>query len=318
MSAPQVSVVIPTRNRWGMLEHAISSALGQEDVRVEVVVVDDGSTDETPDALSGLVDARLRVLRYETSQGVAQARNRGIAEATGEWVAFLDDDDIWSPRKLRAQIDAAEGAQAGFAYTGAVLLDTEWRAIELEPAPDPEDLATKLLTHNAIPAGASNVLVHAALLDRVGGFDERLFQLADWDLWIRLVATAGAAAVPELLVGYLKHSQNMLIERQRDLFEELRYIATKHPEPGRGWRIAGISLSRWIGASHLRAGRRREAAGAYMRGARAYRSPRSALLAARALIDPLAVRTRRRADGAVSSQRPEWVERLIARRDAAR
>ena len=262
---------------------------------------------ETQNGLAALSDPRLRVLRHGTSQGVAQARNHGMADATGEWIAFLDDDDIWSPHKLRAQVDAADAAGAGFAYAGAVHLDLEGRVLKAEHAPAPDELADELATHNAMPAGSSNVVVRADLLRRVGGFDERLFQLADWDLWLRLVEAAGAAAVPDLLVGYLKHPQNMLLERQQDLFDELDYIAEKHPRPA-GWRTAGIMLARWIGENHLRGGRRREAAGAYMRGARAQRSPRTAALAIRALVDPLAVRRSRRAERKVPHDRPEWLD----------
>src|SRR2546427_7128355 len=110
----EVTVVIPTRNRSRLLPVAVASALGQEDVEVEVVVVDDASTDETPDLIADLADERVRVLRLSTRHGVARARNIGIAEARGGWLAFLDDDDIWGPRKLRWQLDAAQGDEDTF------------------------------------------------------------------------------------------------------------------------------------------------------------------------------------------------------------
>ena len=117
--------------------------------------------------------------------------------------------------------------------------------------------------------------------------------------------------MPDLLVGYLKHPQNMLLERQQDLFDELDYIAEKHPRTA-GWRTAGIMLARWIGENHLRGGRRREAAGAYMRGARTQRSPRTAALAVRALPDPLAVRRSRRAERRVPHDRPERADAVTS------
>jgi glycosyltransferase involved in cell wall biosynthesis len=90
--------VIPTRDRWPIFRaHALRSALAQEDVSLEVVVIDDGSTTPPP----GISDRRVRVLRNPVSRGVAEARNRGVADARAPWVAFLDDDDVWSPRKLR-------------------------------------------------------------------------------------------------------------------------------------------------------------------------------------------------------------------------
>src|SRR5213079_1378023 len=122
---PDVSVIIPTRDRWELLSSlSLPSARGQQDLDLEVLVVDDGSTDGTENRLRAIGDPRLVVLRSKTSAGVAGARNRGIAVARGEWLAFLDDDDIWSPRKLRSQLDAAASREASFAYAGAVWVDS--------------------------------------------------------------------------------------------------------------------------------------------------------------------------------------------------
>src|SRR6266487_2827744 len=107
MPASQVSVVLPTRNRSSMLMQALSSALGQEDVRVEVIVIDEGSSDDTPERLERIEDERLSVLRHDPAKGVAPARNAAIARANGEWIAFLDDDDLWAPQNLRTQLAAA-------------------------------------------------------------------------------------------------------------------------------------------------------------------------------------------------------------------
>ncbi len=101
-----VSVIIPTRNRRQLLELTLRSVLWQRDVDFEVIVVDDGCTDDTPQMLRDLRDPRIRTVRHERSQGVSAARNHGIAEARGEWVAFLDDDDLWAPDKLTQQLDA--------------------------------------------------------------------------------------------------------------------------------------------------------------------------------------------------------------------
>ncbi|HWC32537.1 MAG TPA: glycosyltransferase family 2 protein, partial [Actinomycetota bacterium] len=121
---PEVTVVIPTRDRWSLLATAaLPAALVQEDVDLEVVVVDDGSRDETPERLAELTDPRLRVIRNLEPLGVAQARNAGIAAARGRWLAFLDDDDLWSPRKLRTQLDAARAAGASFVYAGVINVD---------------------------------------------------------------------------------------------------------------------------------------------------------------------------------------------------
>src|SRR5216684_3578198 len=123
-SIPEVSVVIPTRNRWGLLSRSgLAAALMQKGVDLEIIVVDDGSTDETPGRLAALENPRVRVIRHDQRQGVARARNRGVAEAESEWVAFLDDDDLWSPDKLRRQLELANGSSAGFVYGAAIALD---------------------------------------------------------------------------------------------------------------------------------------------------------------------------------------------------
>src|SRR4051794_37222555 len=94
--APQVSVILPTHNRSSMLRQALRSALDQERVDLEVIVVDDGSTDDTQEVLSRTYDERLSVIHNERPVGVARARNAAISRARGEWVAFLDDDDLWA------------------------------------------------------------------------------------------------------------------------------------------------------------------------------------------------------------------------------
>jgi glycosyltransferase involved in cell wall biosynthesis len=155
---PEVTVVIPTLNRWQLLSRgALRSALEQEDVDVEVVVVDDGSTDETPVRLAELDDERVRVVRHEQPGGLAHARNAGIAAARCEWVAFLDDDDLWAPWKLRRQLDAAAREDATFVYSAALYVTGG--QVELAPALEPEGLGQRLLAGEAIPAGGSNVMV---------------------------------------------------------------------------------------------------------------------------------------------------------------
>jgi glycosyltransferase involved in cell wall biosynthesis len=203
-----VTVVIPTKDRWRLLQRALASALTQVDVAIEVVVVDDGSMDGTSRHLTTLGDPRVRVVRNEVSRGVASARNVGVAQARADWVAFLDDDDLWAPHKLRAQLDRAAGG-ANFVYSGMVVIDERRRPMEIGPA-DPDDLRRTLFHHNFIGA-PSTVMVRTALVRRAGGFDERLSVLADWDLWLRLILEHGAvaSACREPLFVYAVHEQNM-------------------------------------------------------------------------------------------------------------
>ena len=102
---PEVSVVVPTHSRWDLLSTAaLPAAFGQEAVDIEVVIVDDGSTDSTVERLAEMSDPRVRVIRHERARGVAQARNAGIAAARGTWIALLDDDDLWAPKDRKSVV----------------------------------------------------------------------------------------------------------------------------------------------------------------------------------------------------------------------
>jgi glycosyltransferase involved in cell wall biosynthesis len=284
-SPPEVSVVIPTRDRWPRLQVTLGGALRQQRVELEVVVVDDGSQDETPRRLAEVRDPRVRLVRHERSRGVARARNRGIAEARGKWVAFLDDDDLWSPRKLRAQLDAAEAHEAGFAYCAAVVVDEGADPFYAPPFTDPAKLARDLLSVNVMPGGSSNVIARTELIRSLGGFDERLVQLADWDLWIRLAHVAPAAACPEVLVAYVEHPRNMLLVQEPDVGRELELLVAKHAGADPPLRLEPdrLDFARWTARGHGRAGRRVKAFQIYMRVALRHRSLSDVLRGVRVL-----------------------------------
>jgi len=258
VAEPEVSVVIPTRNRWPHLTRALRSVLAQEDVDLEVIVVDDGSTDETSARLAEVDDPRVVVVHREPPHGVARARNTGIEHARGTWLAFLDDDDLWAPRKLRAQLDAAAAVGAGFAYSGVIHLDKSRQHVAfVGRPPDPADLERRLLVHNVVPGGCSNAVLRADIVARVGPFDERLAELADWDLWIRAIAVTSGAVVREYQVGYLEHEQNMLFRDKPRVREELDYLAVKYAAAR---RAHGVKLDRryfrnWVGYQYRRAAR---------------------------------------------------------------
>jgi glycosyltransferase involved in cell wall biosynthesis len=205
MSRPRITVVIPTHERVSFLTQALVSGLWQRDADVEVVVVDDGSREADVASVPGVRDARVRILRNEVARGVSVARNRGLEAANGDWVAFLDDDDLWAPTKLAEQVAAAESAGATWAYAGVVKIDQSNRVIGGRPPPAPAELARRLPTWNLVPGGCSGVIARRDALERTGGFDPRLVNLADWDLWIRLGRTGMPACAPRPLVGYRFH-----------------------------------------------------------------------------------------------------------------
>jgi glycosyltransferase involved in cell wall biosynthesis len=264
---PEISVVIPTRDRWETLRRsALRAALMQEDVSMEVVVVDDGSTDGTHAGLLSLDAAQLRVVRHDVARGVSAARNTGIELARGEWLAFLDDDDFWSPRKLRSQIDLGAREGAGFVFSSAVIVDRDRRPIAHSSVPEDEDLVGLLSRRNVVPGGCSNLIARAELVRRLGAFDERLSMLADWDLWLRLAHESSGSRCREIHVAYLQHEGNMALRTPQRVFRESAHFAAKHGRavPGRQLfdRRAAI---RWVGWENFWVGNRFRAARLLMR-----------------------------------------------------
>jgi len=201
MPAPSISVVIPTHNHAGFLPAAVGSVRSQGWPGIEIIVVDDGSTDGTGRVLDELAGDDLRVLR-QPKAGAAAARNRGIAESRGDWVAFLDADDYWLPGKLAAQMSAlaAGSNERTFAYCGSLVFDGQGVIIEVRPAAPGAMRLDALVWGNTITTGS--VVVKRAALFEVGLFDESLNVLGeDWDLWLRLAASYEGACVPEPLVA---------------------------------------------------------------------------------------------------------------------
>jgi glycosyltransferase involved in cell wall biosynthesis len=258
---PMVSVVIPTRDRRALLVHAVASVLRQRDVDLEAIVVDDGSEDASSEAVRALGDARLRLVRHDRPRGVSTARNEGARIAGGRWLAFLDDDDLWSPDKLSLQIRAAEEAGVHWAYGGAVEIDADGRIVAGDPPPSPVALVSQLRSRNAMPAGCSNVVVRASEFRDVGGFDPGLRHLPDWDLWLRLAALGGPAIIGVPVVAYRIHPSQATMDT-RGMLEEARILAARH-------RVDVRSIDRWIAWSHLRRGERGRALAAYVRAVRA-------------------------------------------------
>ena len=201
---PLVTVVMPTYERAALLPRAIHSVLGQTMPDLELLVVDDGSTDGTPEVLASCADPRLRALRTE-HRGVSAARNAALAEAQGELVAYLDTDNLWSPQFLEIMTEELRPADVA-AYSGRHLFLMDG------PLSDARVIARRSHSPAYNPAGLLrgnsidlNVLVHRrALIDEVGGFDEELRRLVDWDLVARIALRHPFAVrhVDQVLVDY--------------------------------------------------------------------------------------------------------------------
>jgi glycosyltransferase involved in cell wall biosynthesis len=301
---PDVSVVVPTRDRRDMVLATVQAMFDQRDVSLEVVVVDDGSLDGTREALTALNDPRVTVVRHEHARGQAAARDSGVAAARAEWVAFLDDDDRWAPDKLRRQLEAAGADDADFVYSTAVTVDSQGRVRDYMAAPDPQTLRQRIRARNVIPAGSSNVLARADLLREVGGFDPALTHLADWDVWIRLAERGRPAACAEPLVAYMLHEGNIHLE-QADIAAEARHLKAKHAQSSLPGTLDRADLDGWAGWTQQRRGRHLQAARLFALAA--LRSRRPGYLPA--MVSALLQRAGVRAPKVRELPPPDWLAR---------
>lgn len=232
MSTPTVSVVIPAYQRAHSILRSIDSALAQTMSDLEVIVVDDGSTDGTIEIVRAIPDARVRLLVHETNRGGNAARQTGIDAARGQWVAFLDSDDLWVETKLARQLErlAEMGPDYRFCYTwydidlgnGTVLPP---RGTSIEGFRRPE-----FLVGNVVGTFSTMLIAHA-LLDEISGLNVTLPSCQDWDLVIRANRVAGICVVPMALVHYshadgdphrISSRQTSVVEGHRRVYETLR------------------------------------------------------------------------------------------------
>ncbi|MGQ3412223.1 glycosyltransferase family 2 protein [Natrinema sp. LN54] len=211
----RVSVIIPTYNRAATLSRAIDSALEQTIDDLEVVVVDDGSTDDTDSVLAAYDDPRVRPVVHATNRGANVARNTGLEHARGEYVAFLDSDDEWHPEKLERQFAALEGRSDDWvgvycdstydlSGTGGRLRSVAASVLarsDDEPTREGnEELVGEILADNVQPGAGSTLLVRTDVASAAGGFDEDLDRFQDPEFCLRVLEHGKLAYVDEALV----------------------------------------------------------------------------------------------------------------------
>jgi glycosyltransferase involved in cell wall biosynthesis len=208
---PKVSVIIPTyNNRSRYLEAAIRSVRRQTFQDFEIVVVDDGSKDETARVVHDFADRRMRFVRHDRNRGEAAARNTGIRHATGRYVAFLDDDDEWLPKKLEKQVALLDRSvsSVGLVYTGFWRINGTREPIG-QWIPDKKgDVFGAMCAQNWIGT-PSTVLVRSECFRQVGGFDESVTYGADYDMWLRISRKFAVDYISEPLILYRVHESNM-------------------------------------------------------------------------------------------------------------
>ena len=230
---PDISVVLPAFNRVGTIRAAIDSVLSQQGPALELIVVDDASTDATAQVVAGHPDPRIRLIRLPENRGVSAARNAGIAAARADWVAFQDSDDLWLPGKLAAQIAAARPGDVAV-YCALRIEDPEGlsqHGSRITPGPDVQPregaLLPALLRANFV--STQTLMVRRAVLERLGGFDTSLPALVDWELMLRLAPLGPVSFVPEAY-AVQRFSENSLTRSQSRRAAARTAILSRHAD----------------------------------------------------------------------------------------
>jgi glycosyltransferase involved in cell wall biosynthesis len=224
--APKVSIVCPTFNgaSRGYLGEAVESVLNQTLQGYELIIVDDGSTDRTKEVCEPyLENSRVHYI-FQANAGPAKARNTGIEASSGEFICFLDDDDVWKPIKLQRQIQFIDNqlhdlGNWGMVFTWAELIDAQGNIIGYRGHRQEGAIYKYLLFENIIDA-TSSVLIKREVFDKIGLFDETFKQCEDWDMWLRIAKDYYIYHVKDYLVRYREHESRLSSRNEEAFFYE--------------------------------------------------------------------------------------------------
>lgn len=221
----KVSVVIPAYNSMKYLPETLESVLRQTFTDFEVLIIDDGSSDNIMQWASGLTEPRLKLISQE-NQGVSVARNTGITQARGEYIAFLDSDDLWEPTKLEKQVICLDDhPTVGLVHTWMVLVDKQGKSTgRVMPSQAEGDVWKQLTEKNTI--ACSSVMVRRCCFETTGVFDRNLRFAEDWDMWIRIASCYPFAVIKEPLY-YYRQLPNSLSKNREVMLEAFQLVIEK-------------------------------------------------------------------------------------------
>lgn len=232
--SPRVSVILPVYNGARYLRETLSSVLGQSMADLEVVAVDDGSTDESGAILEGIDDPRL-IVTHQENRGISATRNAAIRAARAPFVAFIDQDDLWAGEKLEKQLAAfGDDPEVGLVHCQAGRIDEHSKKLSGGPVVAASwlagDVRRMMLVGNAVP-GTAAVVVRREVFDEVGYFDEELNGADDWDMWSRIAARYRFAYLPEALAFTRLHPANTSTDVERMRADSLRVMEKLYADP---------------------------------------------------------------------------------------
>jgi glycosyltransferase involved in cell wall biosynthesis len=241
---PIVSVIIPTYNRAHLIVRAIRSVLNQTYQDFEIIVIDDGSTDNTEEIIRGFKDKKVKYIKkYKENKGSSIARNIGIKVARGKYIAFLDSDDEWLPEKLDKQIKVlqSESPEVGVVYSNLCYMDENGKSMNKLRNPKKEGYIYEDLFGKNYVGTDSTLLIRKECFHRVGLFDDLLNTQQDWDMWIRIAKYYRFALIKVPLVKYRLHSNqisrnlelkiitaNRILVKYKDELKKRRGVHSKH------------------------------------------------------------------------------------------
>ncbi|MEH2324480.1 MAG: glycosyltransferase [Nostoc sp.] len=199
---PKISVIIPAYNSENTISHTIKSVLNQTFFNLELIIINDGSQDSTIEVIAEIKDSRIKVFSYPHAGGNV-SRNRGLNLAVGEFVSFLDADDLWTPDKLQSQLKALqENVSAKVAYSWTDYIDENGKFILSGKRVNLNGNVDENLLLNNFLENGSNPLICRKSLIKLGGFDESLSAAQDWDMWLRLASKFDFICVPSVQILY--------------------------------------------------------------------------------------------------------------------
>ncbi|MBA7689290.1 Undecaprenyl-phosphate 4-deoxy-4-formamido-L-arabinose transferase [subsurface metagenome] len=232
-SNPTVSVIIPTYNRAHLVSRAIESVLNQTYQDFEIIVVDDGSTDDTEEIVRSFKNERIRYIRHEKNKGAAAARNTGIKVAKGEYIAFQDSDDEWLPEKLEKQMKVFENVpqEVGVVYTDMWTITRNKKRYFYSPKIMPENkiIYKRVLNYGVMNIGIQTALIKKEAFDKAGVFDEKLPRFIDLELFIRLLKYYYFYHIKEPLVNYF-HTPESISSNTKAIITARKFILDKYFE----------------------------------------------------------------------------------------
>ena len=270
-----ITIIIPTYNRANLLSRAIKSVLNQTFKDFELIVVDDGSTDNTAEVIKKFQeqDKRIRYIQHDKNKGTAATRNIGIKAAKGEYIAFLDSDDEWFPEKLEKQVSLFEHSlrkNLGFVSCNYLEFYSESGREVLYRVPRHKSSLKVLLESNTL-CNSSNVMIKKEVFDNVGHFDEKIKIGEDWDMWIRIAQKYNFDFVEEPLFKYYIH-QNNIMKTTSNLRKEkdIEYIFQKYKEYYKADpKLYSIRL-RYEGTSYILVGEARKGRECFIKSIKKY------------------------------------------------